>query len=80
MVRNWFAADDATTSAECYSINDKVGEVLKNDDVKAMLGSRIPLWLTKLVYHVRVKTLLKIAGIKPEMAAIANNFLQTIKK
>ena len=80
LVRNWFAADDATTSAECYSINDKVGEVLKNDDVKAMLGSRIPLWLTKLVYHVRVKTLLKIAGIKPEMAAIANNFLQTIKK
>ncbi len=80
LVRNWFAADDATTSAECLSINDKVGVVLKSEDVKAMLGSKIPMWVAKIASPFKVKTLLKIARISPEMQGIANNFLQTIKK
>lgn len=80
LVRNWFAADDATTSADCLSINDKVGEVLKSSDVQAMLGSKIPAWLAKIASPFKVKTLLKIARISPEMVGIVNNFLQTIKK
>ena len=80
LVRNWFAADDATTSADCLSINDKVGVVLKSEDVKAMLGSKIPMWVAKIASPFKVKTLLKIARISPEMQGIANNFLQTIKK
>ena len=80
LVRNWFAADDATTSSECLSINDKVGVVLQSEDVKAMLGSKIPAWLAKVASPFKVKTLLKVARIAPEMQGIVNNFLQTIKK
>ena len=80
LVRNWFAADDATTSSECLSINDKVGVVLQSEDVKAMLGSKIPAWLAKVASPFKVKTLLKLARIAPEMQGIVNNFLQTIKK
>ena len=80
LVRNWFSADDATTAEDCLSINDKVGLVLQSEDVKSMLGSKIPSWLAKLASPFKVKTLLKIAGISPEMVGIVNNFLQTIKK
>ena len=80
LVRNWFAADDATTAKDCLSVNDKIGIVLKSDDVKAMLGSKIPMWLAKIASPFKVKTLLKIARISPEMVGIVNNFLQTIKK
>ena len=80
LVRNWFAADDATTSADCLSVNDKVGVVLKSKDVQAMLGSKIPMWVAKIASPFKVKTLLKLARISPEMVGIVNNFLQTIKK
>lgn len=80
LVRNWFAADDATTATDCLSINDKVGIVLQSEDVKSMLGSKIPSWLAKIASPFKVKTLLKIARISPEMQGIVNNFLQTIKK
>ncbi|MBO5773227.1 MAG: DUF4982 domain-containing protein, partial [Clostridia bacterium] len=79
-VRNWFAADDSTTSEDCLSINDKVGVVLQNADVQAMIGSKLPMWIAKLLSPFKVKTLLKIAHISPEVGGIANNFLQTIKK
>ena len=79
-VRNWFAADDSTTSEDCLSINDKVGVVLQNADVQAMIGSKLPMWVAKLLSPFKVKTLLKIARISPEVVGIANNFLQTIKK
>ncbi len=79
-VRNWFAADDSTTAEDCLSINDKVGVVLASEDVKAMLGSKLPAWVGKVLAPFKVKTLLKIARIAPEMHGIINNFLQTIKK
>lgn len=80
LVRNWFAADDATTAEDCLSINDKVGTVLQSEDVKAMLGSKLPAWAAKIASPFKVKTLLKLARISPEMHGIINNFLQTIKK
>lgn len=83
LVRNWFGTD-GTIKDDCLSINDRVGELLDNSEAQGMLklaaGNTIKKWYVKLLRPFRIKTLLKIAHIDPQMADIVNGFLQTIKK
>lgn len=83
LVRNWFGTD-GTLRKDCLSVNDKVGTVLDNKEAQGMLrlaaGNTVNKWYVKLLRPFKVRTLLKIAGIDPQMADIINGFLQTIKK
>ena len=83
LVRNWFGTD-GTIKDDCLSVNDRVRDLLDNKEAQGMLklaaGNTVNKWYVKLLRPFRVKTLLKIAGIDPQMTDIINGFLQTIKK
>lgn len=83
LVRNWFGTD-GTIKDDCLSVNDRVKDLLDNKEAQGMLklaaGNTVNKWYVKLLRPFRVKTLLKIAGIDPQMTDIINGFLQTIKK
>ena len=83
LVRNWFGTD-GSFKEDCLSVNDRVGTLLDNKEAKGMLrlaaGNTVNKWYVKLLRPFKVKTLLRIAGIDPQMADIINGFLQTIKK
>ena len=83
LVRNWFGTD-GTIKDDCLSVNDRVRDLLDNKEAQGMLklaaGNTVNKWYVKFLRPFRVKTLLKIAGIDPQMTDIINGFLQTIKK
>lgn len=83
LVRNWFGTD-GSLKEDCLSVNDRVGTLLDNEEAQGMLklaaGNTVKKWYVKLLRPFKVKTLLKIAGIDPQMTDIINGFLQTIKK
>ena len=83
LVRNWFGTD-GTIKDDCLSVNDRVRDLLDNKEAQGMLklaaGNTVNKWYVRLLRPFRVKTLLKIAGIDPQMTDIINGFLQTIKK
>lgn len=83
LVRNWFGTDGSLKD-DCLSINDRVGTLLDNKEAQGMLklaaGNTVNKWYVKLLRPFKVRTLLKIAGIDPQMSDIINGFLQTIKK
>ena len=83
LVRNWFGTD-GSFKEDCLSVNDRVGTLLDNKEAQGMLrlaaGNTVNKWYVKLLRPFKVKTLLRIAGIDPQMADIINGFLQTIKK
>lgn len=83
LVRNWFGTD-GTLKDDCLSVNDRVRDLLDNDEAQSMLklaaGNTVKKWYVKLLRPFRIRTLLKIAGIDPQMTDIINGFLQTIKK
>lgn len=83
LVRNWFGTD-GSFKEDCLSVNDRVGTLLDNKEAQGMLrlaaGNTVNKWYVRLLRPFKVKTLLKIAGIDPQMADIVNGFLQTIKK
>ena len=83
LVRNWFGTD-GSFKEDCLSVNDRVGTLLDNKEAQGMLrlaaGNTVNKWYVKLLRPFKVKTLIRIAGIDPQMADIINGFLQTIKK
>ena len=83
LVRNWFGTD-GSFKEDCLSVNDRVGTLLDNKEAQGMLrlaaGNTVNKWYVKLLRPFKVKTLLRIAGIDPQMTDIINGFLQTIKK
>ncbi len=83
LIRNWFGTD-GTLKDGCFSINDKVSELLDNKEAQSLLilaaGNIIKKWYVNLLRPFRIKTLLKIAHIDPQMTDVVNGFLQTIKK
>lgn len=83
LVRNWFGTD-GTLKDDCLSVNDRVRDLLDNDEAQSMLrlaaGNTVKKWYVKILRPFRIRTLLKIAGIDPQMTDIINGFLQTIKK
>lgn len=85
MVKNWFGSDTGEIREGYFSINDKVGDLLKSPDVLSLLGTvdimkKIPKFALALIKPLKVKTLLKFAPIDDGMKDIANQYLQTIKK
>ena len=83
LVRNWFGTD-GSFKEDCLSVNDRVGTLLDNKEAQGMLrlaaGNTVNKWYVKLLRPFKVKTLIRIAGIDPQMADIINGFLQMIKK
>lgn len=84
-VKNRFVNHDGKPNPDYFSIDDKVGVLLKNKDVMALiqtfLGSRkAPSILLTIVKPFRVRTLLKLVRLDDGMKEIANQYLQTIRK
>ena len=88
MVRNWFV--DENDNTPCFSLNDRVGALLKSEEISSLLNSGmaqevlgkkryIPL-LLKLIGPFKIKTLLKIAPIDEGMKEAAVSFITTVKK
>lgn len=85
MVKNWFGSDSGEIRPDYFSINDKVGDLLKSPDVLSLLGTvdimkKVPPFALALIKPFKVKTLLKLAPIDDGIKEIANQYLQTIKK
>lgn len=85
MVKNWFGSDTGEIREGYFSINDKVGDLLKSPDVLSLLGTvdimkKVPKFALALIKPFKVKTLLKFAPIDDGIKDIANQYLQTIKK
>lgn len=85
MVKNWFGSDSEEIKPDYFSVNDKVGDLLKSPDVISLLETasimkKVPPFVLALIKPFKVKTLLKIAKIDDGMKDIANQYLQTIKK
>ncbi len=84
-VKNWFGSDSEEIKPDYFSVNDKVGDLLKSPDVISLLETasimkKVPPFALALIKPFKVKTLLKIAKIDDGMKDIANQYLQTIKK
>lgn len=85
-VRNWFASDTDEIDPTRFSTADKVGDLLKNAEVQALIkkfvGNKLPKLLLVLVKPFRVRTLLKLPFVKldEQMVSMIDRYLQTIKK
>ena len=85
-VRNWFASDTDEIDPTRFSTADKVGDLLKNAEVQALIkkfvGNKITKPLLVLVKPFRVRTLLKLPFVKldEQMVSMIDRYLQTIKK
>ena len=85
-VRNWFASDTNEIDPTRFSTADKVGDLLKNAEVQALIkkfvGNKLPKPLLVLVKPFRVRTLLKLPFVKldEQMVSMIDRYLQTIKK
>lgn len=86
MVRNWFNEKEGEYDPTCFSLNDKVGDLLDNAEIKALIakfaGKKANSPLIGLLRPFRVRTLLKLPFVKlnDEMINYAERYLQTIKK
>ncbi len=85
-VRNWFASGTDEIDPSRFSTNDRVKDLMANAEVQSLLkkfvGNKLPKGLVALIGPFRVKTLLKLPFIKldEQMKAMADRYLQTIKK
>ena len=85
-VRNWFASDTDEIDPTRFSTADKVGDLLKNAEMQALIkkfvGNKLPKPLLVLVKPFRVRTLLKLPFVKldEQMVSMIDRYLQTIKK
>ena len=85
-VRNWFASDTDEIDPTRFSTADKVGDLLKNAEVQALIkkfvGNKLPKPLLVLIKPFRVRTLLKLPFVKldEQMVSMIDRYLQTIKK
>ena len=85
MVKNWFGSDTGEIREGYFSINDKVGDLLKSPDVLSLLGTvdimkKVPKYAMALIKPQREKTLHNFAHNEDGKKDIANQYLQTIKK
>lgn len=86
MVRNWFEGEEGVFNPDCFSVNDKVGDLLKNDEVMALLrkfaGKKADSKLLNLLKPFKLITLMKLPflHIGKEVIEMGDKYLQTIKK
>ncbi|MBQ8028912.1 MAG: hypothetical protein IJ262_05860 [Clostridia bacterium] len=87
MVRNWFLPKNEEIDPTCFSAEDTLADLLKNEEVKGMLQGYIgaiasnPL-LPMLTKKVKIGTVvnLKFLGINEDMKELILGYLQTVKK
>lgn len=88
MVRNWFVepTDSEEDDPSHFGLNDYVGDLLKNEEIKGMLsgvaGNLIsnPL-VVLLTKRIKIGTILKLPlGIDKDMIDMAVSYLKTVKK
>lgn len=83
MVRNWFL-DKQEGSDDCYSLDDKVGDILKSDEITSMVGGfagkliKSPLMLAVKPFTLR--QLLSVAKINPEIEELVEQYITTVHK
>lgn len=83
MVRNWFL-DKEDGSDDCYSLDDKVGDILKSDEITSMVGGfagkliKSPLMLAVKPFTLR--QLLSVAKINPEIEELVEQYITTVHK
>lgn len=85
MVRNWFISDGGEYNPAYFSINDRIGELLKNAEVRQLINKFAGKKAVRLLYLLRplkVKTVIKLPflHIGAEVTDMADRYLQTIKK
>lgn len=86
MVRNWFVEKDDNSNPDCYSLDDKVGDLLKSDEIMGMVGGfagkllKSPLMLAVKPFTLRQLLDLPVVNINEEMVAMVEDYLGTIKK
>lgn len=85
-VRNWFAASDEI-DPESLSLNDTLGDILENAEVKKLIknhtGKELESPVLKYVGKLPLKPISAVASkskIGKKYVSLANQFLQTIKK
>ena len=87
MVRNWFLPKNEEIDPTCFSAEDSVADLLKNDEVKGMLQGYIgsvasnPI-LPLLTKKVKIGTILnlKFIALDSDMKDMILGYLQTVKK
>lgn len=90
-VRNWFNSSDGEKNPDMLSVDDTIGEVIKNPEVYCLIrkftgdtiANAVSSPLLKPIYRVKVKSILKIAkpfGLNDTTASMAEGFLQTVRK
>ena len=90
-VRNWFVSDDGKVDPSKLSVQDKMGDVLGNDEINRIIknaagdfaAKAVSSPLLKPIYPIKIKTAMKIAGklgVDEQKLALADGFLQTIEK
>ncbi len=83
MVRNWFV-DKEEASSDCYSLDDKVGDILKSDEITSMVGGyagkliKSPLMLALKPFTLR--QLLGVVKLNPEVQELVEQYITTVKK
>ncbi|MGN0448706.1 MAG: glycoside hydrolase family 2 protein [Acutalibacteraceae bacterium] len=89
MVRNWFVEKDESESAasgEYFSLDDTVGELLKNEDIVGMVSGvagkiiKSPLMAIVKPFTLRQLLSLKFINVDPSMIEMAEQYLSTVKK
>ncbi len=84
MVRNWFVEKDSTSNEDCYSLDDKIGDILKSEEILGMVGGvagkliKSPLMIAIKPFTLR--KLLSIARINPDMEELVEQYISTIRK
>lgn len=86
MVRNWFVERDDESNPDCYSLDDKIGDLLQSEEILGMVkGGAGKLLQSPLMALIKPFTLrqlldLPIITLDPSMIEMVEDFLKTIKK
>lgn len=86
MVRNWFVEKDSNKNEDCFSLDDKVGDLLKSEEILGMVGGfagkllKSPLMLAVKPFTLRQLLDLPVVNLSEEMVAMVEDYLGTIKK
>ncbi len=84
MVRNWFVEKDDTSNEDTYSLDDKIGDILKSEEIIGMVGGvagkliKSPLMLAVKPFTLR--QLLSLAKINPEIEELVEQYISSVKK
>ena len=86
MVRNWFVDRNDESNPDFYSLDDKIGDILKSEDIQGMLKGaagkllKSPLMVVVKPFTLRQMLSLPIINLDDSMVEMVEDYLKTIKK